>query len=100
VRAIRLNNPGRPIPRARVLGFPSVEAANAYELANPQIVAGGLFFQCDPLGNLAFVVQSNSTVRCVACSLHRHSRRSTDAGLSHHLHDMDRFVSKQAQQSV
>ena len=63
VRAIRLNNPGRPIPRARVLGFPSVEAANAYELANPQTVAGGLFFQRDPLGNLAFVVQSNSTVR-------------------------------------
>ena len=63
MRAIRLNNPGRPIPRARVLGFPSMEAASAYELANPQLVAGGLFFQRDPLGNLAFVVQSNSTVR-------------------------------------
>ena len=63
MRAIRLNNPGRPIPRARVLGFPSLEAANAYELANPQTVAGGLFFQRDPQGNLAFVVQSNSTVR-------------------------------------
>ena len=63
MRAIRLNNPGRPIPRARVLGVPSVVAANVYELANPQTVAGGLFFQRDPLGNLAFVVQSNSTVR-------------------------------------
>jgi len=80
VRAIRLNNPGRPIPRARVLGFPSAKAANAYELANTQTVAGGLFFSRDPLGNLAFVVQSNSTVRsCLtlcwllsahACQLH------------------------------
>ena len=61
-RAIRLNNPGRPIPRARVQGFASREAANAFELANPQLVAGGLFFELDPTGNLAFIVQSNSTV--------------------------------------
>ena len=48
------------------MGFSSRQAANIFELANPLRVAGGLFFEFDPLGNLAFVVQSNSTVRSAA----------------------------------
>ena len=62
VTSIRSNNPGRPIAATRVLGFLSRTDANAYELANPQSVLGGIFFQNDAAGNLAYVLQTNSTV--------------------------------------
>lgn len=62
VTRIRNNNPGRPIAAARIQGFQTRTEANAYELAHPQSVLGGLFFQFDTAGNLAFVLQTNSTV--------------------------------------
>lgn len=63
VDAIRTNNPGRPIPTSRVGGFPTRTALNAFELAHPQTVLGGLIFQFDTSGNLGFIVQTNSTVK-------------------------------------
>lgn len=62
VTAIRNNNPGRAIPASAVRGFPSRDAANAYEAANPETVTGGLFFSRLAGGNIGFVLQSNSTV--------------------------------------
>ena len=49
-----------------MLGFPSRTEADSYELAHPQSVLGALFFQFDAAGNLAYVLQTNSTVRCYA----------------------------------
>ena len=63
VTGIRNNNPGRPIPASSVRGFPTRDAANAYEVANPETVTGGLFFSRLSGGNIGFVLQSNSTVR-------------------------------------
>ena len=45
VEGIRLNNPGRAIPEQSVIGFESIEAANAYLLANPERVPGGVHFR-------------------------------------------------------
>ena len=67
VALIRSNNPGRPITPSRVMGFPSRTEANSYELAHPQSVLGGLFFQFDAGGNLAYVLQTNSTVAKAMC---------------------------------
>ena len=49
--------------KSQVGSFASREAVTAFELANPQRVMGGLFFQFDALGNVAFIVQANSTAR-------------------------------------
>ena len=48
--------------RCAVAGFPTRAAANDFELARPQSVLGGLFFQFDASGNVGFVIQTNSTV--------------------------------------
>lgn len=39
------NNPGRPISADRVLRFDNVSATNAWLLANPERVVGGVHFQ-------------------------------------------------------
>ena len=69
VEGIRLNNPGRAIPEQSVIGFESIEAANAYLLANPERVPGGVHFLVDdPAAGAAsdsvdFVLVSNTTVK-------------------------------------
>ena len=65
VESIRLNNAGRVIPEESVIGFESIEAANAYLLANPERVPGGVHFLLDDAasGSVDFVLVSNTTVK-------------------------------------
>jgi len=59
VESIRTNNPERIIPTSSVRGFPTREAANEYETANPESVLGGIFFSTLPSGSLGYVLQAN-----------------------------------------
>lgn len=60
---MRLNNPGRPIPADRVLGFASRQDSNAFLLANlGRRVNGAVHFNASGAA-VSYVLQTNSTVR-------------------------------------
>ncbi len=66
VENIRLKNPGRAIPEGSVIGFESMEAANAYLASNPERVPGGVHFLLDDAAasdSIDFVLVSNTTVK-------------------------------------
>lgn len=68
VNSMRLNNPGRPINEDAILGFESIDAANAYLADNPERVLGGVHFlfnaeQSVDEAPVDFVLVSNVTVK-------------------------------------
>lgn len=67
---IRTNNPGRPISEDSIIGFESIDAANAFLAENPERVLGGVHFLLDETASLTtapspidFVLLSNVTVK-------------------------------------
>lgn len=65
MESIRTNNPERIIPTSSVRGFPTREAANEYETANPESVLGGIFFSTLPSGSLGYVLQVYPLLRTI-----------------------------------
>lgn len=68
VDSIRLNNPGRQIDENSILGFESIDAANAFLADNPERVLGGVHFlfdegQAPGEAPVDFVLVSNVTVK-------------------------------------
>ena len=71
VDAMRKNNPGREIPRESVLGFASIDDANAFLGANPEKTPGGVHFLFDENSvpaldgsvGIDYVLLSNVTVK-------------------------------------
>jgi ABC-type multidrug transport system ATPase subunit len=72
VDGIRLNNPGGVIAEENVIGFESIESANAFLAANPERVPGGVHFLLGDEGTIDvldgpspidFVLVANTTVK-------------------------------------
>jgi hypothetical protein len=63
VAAIQANNPGRPIPNARVMGFASRPDANAFMLGLEDKVQGALHFAVASATSIGFTIQANTTAR-------------------------------------
>ncbi len=67
VDSMRINNPGRPIDEESILGFESIDAANAFLADNPERVLGGVHFLFDEQNAgeapVDFVLVSNVTVK-------------------------------------
>ncbi len=63
VDGMRGNNPGRPIPSNRVLGLPSIAAANRFLLENPEKATVVVHFRQDGEA-VSYSLQTNTTVSC------------------------------------
>uniref|UniRef100_A0ACD5X2C7 Uncharacterized protein n=1 Tax=Avena sativa TaxID=4498 RepID=A0ACD5X2C7_AVESA len=61
VDAIRANNPGRPIPSNKVLGFRTPDEVDAWLFQNPMRCPGALHFQDINATQLTYGIQTNST---------------------------------------
>uniref|UniRef100_J3MSS8 ABC transporter domain-containing protein n=1 Tax=Oryza brachyantha TaxID=4533 RepID=J3MSS8_ORYBR len=61
VDAIRRNNPGRPIPADKVLGFNTPDEVDAWLFQNPMRCPGALHFQVINDTQIKYGIQTNST---------------------------------------
>ena len=66
--AIAANNPGRPIPGSKVLGFQGINATNAWLLANPERTTAIVHFLLDDptspaTTTLSYSLQTNSSIK-------------------------------------
>uniref|UniRef100_A0A0E0QIM3 ABC transporter domain-containing protein n=1 Tax=Oryza rufipogon TaxID=4529 RepID=A0A0E0QIM3_ORYRU len=61
VEAIRRNNPGRPIPAEKVLGFNTPDEVDAWLFQNPMRCPGALHFQVINDTQIKYGIQTNST---------------------------------------
>ncbi|KAG2583666.1 hypothetical protein PVAP13_6KG229500 [Panicum virgatum] len=61
VDAIRRNNPGRPIPADKVLGFRTPDDVDAWLFQNPMRCPGALHFQDINATQIKYGIQTNST---------------------------------------
>jgi hypothetical protein len=61
VDAIRRNNPGRPIPADKVLGFRTPDDVDAWLFQNPMRCPGALHFQDISATQIKYGIQTNST---------------------------------------
>ncbi|CAO2206628.1 unnamed protein product [Urochloa humidicola] len=61
VDAIRRNNPGRPIPAEKVLGFRTPDDVDAWLFQNPMRCPGALHFQDINATQIKYGIQTNST---------------------------------------
>ncbi|KAL5220999.1 hypothetical protein ABZP36_025712 [Zizania latifolia] len=61
VEAIRRNNPGRPIPADKVLGFRTPDEVDSWLFDNPMRCPGALHFQDINATQIKYGIQTNST---------------------------------------
>lgn len=66
VQAIRENNPGRPIAADAVLGFPDLDATNAWLSNHSEQSLGAYHFSLNGTTGINYLLQVNSTMRLFA----------------------------------